>query len=126
MLYHIDIMNFPISDSDTNIPSTSLEPIINSTILKPKVMKRLHQKIQKSVHKLHSKKFQKVSPSEIWSIPKFDLTKVSTRKRKGQRVEVLTSSPIKKLQYERVKNAEAKATKTLPKRKVKKTSKNTV
>lgn len=62
---------------------------------------------------------QKVSPPEIRPIPKFDLAKISTRKRKGQRAEVLTSSPIKKLQYERLKNAEVKATKILPKRKVK-------
>lgn len=48
------------------------------------------------------------------------MARISTRKRKGQRAEVLTSSPIKKIQYEKMKNAEAKILKTQPKRLAKK------
>jgi len=69
---------------------------------------------------------QKVSSSEIRPLPKFDLAKISTRKRKGQRADVLTSSPIKKIQYERLKNEEAKETKILAKRKAKKNKKTKV
>lgn len=66
---------------------------------------------------------KKVSPAKIRPIPKVNLDKISIQKRKGQRAEVLTSSPIKKLQYDKMKKAETKMVKVLPKRQVKKEQK---
>lgn len=134
------IMNSINSESITN--NTSLEPITNSTISESNNFIRLTSdttemesentqsnngpSTPKSLTKMYTMADKKVSPSEIRPIPKVDLAKISIRKRKGQRAEVLTSSPIKKLQYERMKTAEAKETKTLakrPKRKAKNTAK---
>lgn len=58
----------------------------------------------------------KVSPTDIRPIPKIDVMKMSTRKRKTQRAEVLTTTPVKNIQLEKMKNAERKIINTVAKR----------
>jgi len=43
----------------------------------------------------------KVSPTDIRPIPKIDVMKMSTRKRKTQRAEVLITTPMKNIQFEK-------------------------
>lgn len=45
--------------------------------------------------------------------------KISTKKRKTQKAEVLTGTPIKEVQYEKMKKAERKEMNTRPKRQTK-------
>jgi len=54
-----------------------------------------------------------VSPTDNRPIPTIDLMKMSTRKRKTQRAEVLTTTPVKNIQFEKMKNTERKIKNTL-------------
>lgn len=68
----------------------------------------------------------KVSPRDIRPIPKIDVMKISIRKRKSQRAEVLTGTPIKYIQLEKMKKAESKMTNTISKRPIRKSVKKTL
>lgn len=98
---------FYLMNSTTSESSNIIQPILDTTETESKntqINKELSILIntEKVYYNIVD---EKVFPSEIWPIPKIDLAKISTRKWKGQKAEVLTSSPMNELQRERIKNA---------------------